>query len=81
MKQCEKCGSTEKVTRHHVDGGGEGIWVYLCEACHDEEHGITRHEDEKALQRRIRRARRRIRRDTKIVEETEAQLHAMEKVN
>lgn len=44
---CYRCGSTRSLHRHHIFAGSlrniserEGLWVYLCEECHEGAHGI-----------------------------------------
>lgn len=76
-KKCAECGSTDEVTKHHL----EGQIIRLCQKCHDKEHDIVRHEDVKSLKRRLRRAKRRLRRDTKIVQETQKLLDGMKQKN
>ena len=41
MKVCEVCGSTKKVTKHHMLNGAIMI---LCRDCHDKQHDIKRKE-------------------------------------
>jgi len=74
MKECVRCNSTEQVNKHHVFGSGKGEHIFLCQTCHDEIHGIERKEDVKSLERRIRRAKKRIKRDNRIIEETRKKL-------
>ena len=73
-RQCQKCGSTEKVTKHSIAGNHKAPFVYLCQSCHDEEHGITRHDDIKSVKRRMRRAKHRVKRDLKIMEEARLEI-------
>lgn len=75
---CVRCGATKNITKHHLNGSGKGPFIYLCSDCHDEEHGIKRHEDINSLKRRLRRAERRIKRDRKIIEETKKQMASVE---
>lgn len=81
MKVCERCCTTENITKHHLHRPNDGTILYLCQSCHDKEHEIIRKENSESLEmrinvfkRRIRRAKRRIKRDTKIIEETEQKL-------
>jgi len=77
---CEKCKRQKvHITKHHINGSGKGSTINLCQDCHDEIHGIKRKENVTALERRIRRAKRRIKRDTKILEQTEVQLKGKKK--
>ena len=77
MKKCAKCGKTENLTKHHIHGNNTGPFIYLCQVHHDEEHGIQRKENMSSFKRRIQRAKRRIKRDTKIIEEAEANLREL----
>jgi len=78
MKECERCHTTENITKHHLHRPNDGTILYLCQSCHDIEHGIIRKENAESLEtriqlfkRRLRRVKRRIKRDTKIIAETE----------
>ena len=71
---CVECGTYENMTKHHINGGGKGPSNHLCRDCHDKKHGIKRHENIVHFEKRIRRAERRIRRDSKIIVETERQI-------
>jgi len=72
---CQKCKRQKvHISKHHINGSGKGPTIDVCQSCHDKIHGIQRKEDVTSLERRIRRAKRRIKRDTKILEETKVQL-------
>lgn len=73
-KECARCHTTENITKHHLHNPNDGTILYLCQSCHDKEHGTMRHEDANSWKRRIRRAKRRIKRDTKIIQESEQKL-------
>jgi len=73
-KECEKCHTTENITKHHLHQPNDGTILFLCQSCHDKEHGIERNEDVNSLKRRIKRAKRRINRDTKIIKEAEEKI-------
>ena len=81
MRVCAWCGSTENITKHHINGRhglGPVRLVYLCRDCHNDAHGIRPKDDKfKVLKRRIRRAKRRIKRDTKILTEAEDLLNEL----
>lgn len=78
MKACVTCGTEKKLTQHHVNGGGKGVFIPLCEHCHQEVHGnIETTVVENGL-RRVRRARRRIMRELKIIEATQKMLREKE---
>jgi len=81
MKECERCGSKENITKHHLHRPNDGTILFLCQSCHDKEHEIIRGENSSSLEkriqvleRRVRRAKRRIKRDIKIISETEEKL-------
>jgi len=81
MKECERCHTTENITKHHLHRPNDGTILFLCQSCHDKEHEIIRKENSESaelrisvFERRIRRAKRRIKRDTKIIQETEKKL-------
>jgi cytochrome c553 len=67
-KECVLCGSTEKLTRHHLYGPGMregGPIALLCRSCHDKEHNQTpkktpEQQEERLLKRQTRFANMRI---------------------
>ena len=42
MKECEKCGSVERLHRHHPDYSKPLVVQILCYDCHLKEHGCMR---------------------------------------
>lgn len=78
MSYCVTCGSTEKLTKHHI--GDESRIVVLCEKCHQRIHNSVEVNVIKNALRRITRARKRIMRDSKIILESEKMLEKEYKV-
>ena len=82
MKACCRCGETRWLTRHHVYPKDNMVStpkqhatspkIILCRACHDKEHGIVY--TEKILERIIKRAKRRIKKESSNLEFAQYQL-------
>jgi len=39
---CKKCGKYKKLTKHSLIGGHKPPFVFVCEECHREIHGIMK---------------------------------------
>jgi hypothetical protein len=68
---CYDCGSTENLTKHHIEGNGKGPSVWLCRPCHDRRHDMIPNKErtpEQKAERAYNRAQKRISRDVNIMQ-------------
>lgn len=78
-KACTECGTTENLTRHHVNGkhnGEPNSTVLLCRPCHDRLHEIEcKRSAEKQRERLLKRSMRFTERSLKLIRQDKRWVH------